>query len=33
MAWNYTGDKPLSEPKTAQFTKTYVRHITPMKIE
>ena len=26
MAWHWTGDKPLHEPKVTQFTDAYMRH-------
>ena len=26
MAWHRTGDKPLPEPMTTQFTDAYMRH-------
>ena len=26
MAWHWTGNKPLSEPKTTQFIDAYMRH-------
>ena len=30
MAWRRTGDKPLSEPMLAKFTKAYIRHLDSM---
>ena len=30
MAWCWTGDKPLYEPKMAQFFGAYIRHSTSM---